>query len=106
MYIELNDKNYCTGNFSEENIFINSVEIDELPNEELKSLYVENNELKVDEQKAKKLYEIEFLKEQLLRTDYVVIKIAEGVATKEEYKDAIEERQKIREKIKQITNSL
>lgn len=42
------------------------------------------------------------LKANLSATDYVVIKIAEGVATKKEYADVIAQRQAWREEINQL----
>lgn len=49
-----------------------------------------------------KQQEIEELKENLEKTDYVVIKIAEGVATPEEYADVIEQRQQWRARINEL----
>lgn len=46
--------------------------------------------------------EIAELKAYLESTDYVVIKIAEGVATKEEYADVLEEREKARQRINEL----
>lgn len=46
--------------------------------------------------------EIEMLKNYLESTDYVVIKIAEGVATAEEYADVIAERARARATINQL----
>lgn len=46
--------------------------------------------------------EIAELKAYLESTDYVVIKIAEGVATKEEYADVLEERAKARQRINEL----
>lgn len=46
---------------------------------------------------------IELLKNKLLASDYVVIKIAEGVATKEEYADIIAKRSEWREEINNLT---
>ena len=46
--------------------------------------------------------EIEELKQYLQETDYVVIKIAEGVATTDEYADIITKRQETREKINEL----
>ena len=46
--------------------------------------------------------EIAELKAYLSATDYVVIKIAEGVATVEEYADVLEERAKARERINEL----
>jgi hypothetical protein len=44
------------------------------------------------------------LKQLLADTDYVVIKIAEGSATKEEYADVIEQRKAWREEIRELKN--
>lgn len=44
------------------------------------------------------------LKQLLSDTDYVVIKIAEGSATKEEYADVIEQRKAWREEIRELEN--
>ena len=44
------------------------------------------------------------LKQLLADTDYVVIKIAEGSATKEEYADIIEQRKAWREEIRELEN--
>lgn len=43
--------------------------------------------------------EINILKQNLADTDYVIIKIAEGVATPEEYADIIAQRQEWRNQI-------
>ena len=43
------------------------------------------------------------LKQNLLNTDYIACKIAEGVATKEEYKDILIQRQLWREEINKLT---
>ncbi|GEM_PF-6120975 len=44
-------------------------------------------------------YTIDWLKKQLTDTDYVIIKIAEGAATTDEYADVIAQRQVWREAI-------
>lgn len=44
------------------------------------------------------------LKQLLADTDYVVIKIAEGSATKEDYADVIEQRKSWREEIRELEN--
>ena len=49
-----------------------------------------------------KLNEIAWLKSQLSLTDYVVIKIAEGEATKEDYAEVIEQRKAWRKRIKEL----
>lgn len=46
--------------------------------------------------------EIKACKQRLAETDYVVIKIAEGAATREEYADIIKERKELREKISEL----
>lgn len=46
--------------------------------------------------------EIEMLKQNLNDTDYIIIKIIEGVATKEEYSDIISKRQSWRERINEL----
>ena len=46
--------------------------------------------------------EIEACKQRLAETDYVVIKIAEGAATRDEYEDVIEERASLRERINEL----
>lgn len=47
---------------------------------------------------------IESLKERLKATDYIVVKIAEGVATKESYKKELAERSELREKIRALAD--
>ena len=42
---------------------------------------------------------IEDCKQRLAQTDYAVVKIAEGVATREEYADLLAERKALRERI-------
>ena len=49
---------------------------------------------------------IEELKQKLADTDYVIIKIAEGSATKEEYSDVIKERKEWREKINALEKEI
>ena len=51
-----------------------------------------------------KQHRIAELKQLLANTDYVVIKIAEGVATKEEYADVIAQRQTWRNEIREHEN--
>ena len=46
--------------------------------------------------------EIADCKQRLAETDYVVIKIAEGVATCEDYADVISERAALRERINEL----
>lgn len=51
-----------------------------------------------------KLNELAWLKAQLVATDYTVIKVAEGEATKEQYADVTEQRRQWRERIKELEN--
>lgn len=66
---------------------------------------------RTDEDKASELTVIENasriaeLKHKLAKTDYAVIKIAEGVATAEEYADVIAQRQAWREEINQLESA-
>lgn len=46
--------------------------------------------------------EIDACKARLAQTDYVVIKIAEGAAEREEYADVIAERAALRERIREL----
>ena len=46
--------------------------------------------------------EVSRLKQYLMSTDYVVIKIAEGVATAEEYAEVLAERARTRERINEL----
>lgn len=46
--------------------------------------------------------EIEACKQRLTETDYVVIKIAEGAATRDEYESVINERQLLRARINEL----
>ena len=43
--------------------------------------------------------EIEACKQRLAQTDYAVVKIAEGVATREDYAELLAERKSVRERI-------
>jgi hypothetical protein len=60
---------------------------------------VENSDYKEDFSER-----IAELKQLLANTDYVVIKIAEGSATKEEYANVIEQRKAWREEIRELEN--
>lgn len=48
--------------------------------------------------------QISILQAKLTATDYVVIKIAEGAAARDEYADVIEQRRQWREEINQLEN--
>ena len=52
------------------------------------------------------LANIDILKQNLVDTDYVIIKIAEGVATKEDYADIIAQRQVWRTRINELQAQL
>lgn len=52
------------------------------------------------------LADIDILKQNLVDTDYVIIKIAEGVATKEDYVDIIAQRQVWRTRINELQTQL
>lgn len=52
------------------------------------------------------LANINILKQNLVDTDYVIIKIAEGVATKEDYADVISQRQVWRTRINELQEQL
>ena len=56
--------------------------------------------------RSEKVARINTLKQQLRDTDYCIIKIAEGVATVEEYADVISSRQSWRAEINQLEGEL
>lgn len=74
--------------------------IDEIDDE---YIVVPNNE-PTDEEIAKQ--RISELKKFLSDTDYIIIKISEGAATKEEYADVIAQRQKCREEINELEKNI
>ena len=59
-------------------------------------------EVKSEKETIPKEIQIEELKQKLNETDYVIIKIAEGSACKEEYADIIEQRKMWREEINRL----
>ncbi len=63
---------------------------------------VEIVDVEQPEVEISKEIQIEELKQKLSDTDYVIIKIAEGSATKEEYTDIIEQRKVWRTKINRL----
>lgn len=70
---------------------------------------LENNTLVYDEQRKTAIENINALQterfvliQELQKTDYVTIKIAEGVSTKEEYGDILQQRQVARNRINEI----
>ena len=74
--------------------------------------YIDNNIITDEEQLNKNLRKIELEKqygiiyEQLQNTDYVVIKIAEGVATTEEYQGIINNRTEWRKQINELQKEI
>lgn len=67
--------------------------------------YVDKENIQVDDTSFKQL-EIETLKEELAMYDYIGVKIAMGVATREEYKDKIEYTESLRIKIRKLESEL
>ena len=57
-------------------------------------------------QEIPKEIQIEDLKQKLSETDYIACKIAEGVATAEEYADVIAQRQAWREEINKLEGGI
>lgn len=53
-------------------------------------------------EKLKKWEELEFLKAELSKFDYIGVKIAMGVATREEYAEQIACTERLREKIRKL----
>lgn len=53
-------------------------------------------------EKLKKWEELEFLKSELSKFDYIGVKIAMGVATREEYAEQIACTERLREKIRKL----
>lgn len=74
-----------------------SIEEAERLQKELEEKAMQEVEIPVDHSQ-----EIAELKKRLADTDYCVIKIAEGVATKEEYADIIAERAELRMRINEM----
>ncbi|GAB6392443.1 MAG: hypothetical protein MdMp014T_1816 [Treponematales bacterium] len=56
-----------------------------------------------DLEEEAKAAKVAFLKQQLADSDYIVVKIAEGIATKDDYAAKIAERQKWREEIASLS---
>lgn len=67
--------------------------------------YVDKENIQVDDTSFKQL-ELETLKEELAMYDYIGVKIAMGVATREEYKDKIEYTESLRIKIRKLESEL
>lgn len=74
----------------------------------LRNYLIEDNQLKYDPYlpEIPVQEQINILKQELQNTDYVVIKIAEGAATEEEYADVIKQRQEWRKQINEYEKSL
>ena len=64
------------------------------------------HEYTAEELEEQKQIEISALKQKLVDTDYIVIKIAEGVATADEYADTLEQRKLWRTQINELENTL
>lgn len=67
--------------------------------------YEDKENIQVDDTSFKQL-ELETLKEELAMYDYIGVKIAMGVATREEYKDKIEYTESLRIKIRKLESEL
>lgn len=100
------DKNIAPENewqYTDENIVepINGLFVleSELNTPQVQQLIAEHNSQK------DKDTEIMSLKQFLLQSDYVVIKIAEGEATKEEYADVLAQRKSARNRINELESS-
>lgn len=63
-------------------------------------------EIPCESNAGKNLERIAELKQLLTETDYAIIKIAEGVATKEEYDETIAQRQAWREEIRALEGEI
>lgn len=118
-FIKLNKNNIeetRTGEFTEdaENDFIKDgfIEIDEEQGNKLKwnvpQMYVRGEvvddtaEVEKRQTEENTIREIINLKSQLTETDYVVIKIAEGVATEKDYADVLKDRAEWRARINEL----
>ena len=118
-FIKLNKNNIeetRTGEFTEElqEDFIKDgfIEIDEEQGNKLKwnvpQMYVRGEviddtaEIEKRQTEENTIREIINLKSQLTETDYVVIKIAEGVATEKEYADILKDRAEWRARINEL----
>lgn len=122
-FIKLNKNNIeetRTGEFTEdaENDFIKDgfIEIDEEQGNKLKwnvpQMYIggevvdDTAEIEKRQTEENTILEIINLKSQLTETDYVVIKIAEGVATEKEYADVLKDRAEWRKRINALEEEL
>lgn len=79
--------------------FNNPETIDELCADGLEDFTIRGGVARYEPTKAKQLAK---LKANLANTDYVAIKIAEGAATAEEYADTLKQRERWREKIREL----
>lgn len=122
-FIKLNKNNIeetRTGEFTEdaENDFIKDgfIEIGAEQGEKLKwdtpQMYVRGEvvddtaEIEKRQAEENRIHEISNLKTQLSETDYVVIKIAEGVATEKEYADVLKDREDWRKRINELQKEI
>ena len=67
--------------------------------------YVDKEDIQADDTYSKQM-QLETLKEELATYDYIGVKIAMGVATREEYKDKIEYTESLRIKIRKLESEL
>lgn len=126
IFLNLDDNGYLASYFTNDSVTDNLLEdsplyglphVDDLNDYDLsgnrfrahywdgESLVFDNNrflELEAETNAMEKYNVIAGLKEKLSETDYVIIKIMEGVATVDEYKDIIAQRQKWREQINEL----
>ena len=71
------------------------------------NMLIYDEEKKTNEDNANALIDERLsLIDELFKTDYIAIKIAESVATKEEYADILTQRQQARDRINEIDNLL
>ena len=66
----------------------------------------EEIEVEIPEEELPVDMRLTLLKQRLTDTDYIVIKIAEGVATAEEYAETLEQRKLWRTQINELENTL
>lgn len=70
------------------------------------ALAINDAEVKKQEQRQELRKEMDALTINLINTDYVVVKIAEGVATKKDYADVLKDRAEWRKRINEIQAEL
>lgn len=70
------------------------------------TLAINDAEVKKQEQRQELRKEMDALTINLINTDYVVVKIAEGVATEKDYADVLKDRAEWRKRINEIEGDL